>query len=177
MTGQPSPEIPVDLRALRNALGCFATGVAVVTTRAPDGEAIGLTVNSFSSLSLDPPLILWSLARQSPNRPAFRQAGHFAVNVLAADQSAISARFASRVPDRFVGIDWREGLGGAPLLAGAAACFECATHGHMEAGDHILITGRVERLAQHGAEALVFYRGRYHRFDPAPDEAGLRLAG
>lgn len=178
MTGQPpSPENRIDLRAFRNALGCFATGVAVVTTRAADGQAVGLTVNSFSSLSLDPPLILWSLALRSPSRPAFRQAGYFAVNVLAADQSDLSARFASRMADKFDGVDWHEGLGGVPLLAGAAACFECATHGHMESGDHILITGRVERLAQHGAEALVFYRGRYHRFHPAPDEAGLRLAG
>ena len=108
-----------------------------MTTRAADGQAVGLTVNSFSSLSLDPSLILWSLSLQSPSRPAFRQAGHFAVNVLAADQAEIASRFASRVADKFDGVGWREGLGGAPLLAGAAACFECATHGHMETGDHI----------------------------------------
>ncbi len=110
---------------LRAALGRFATGVTIVSCRAADGSPVGLTANSFNSLSLQPPLILWSLRSVSPNLDAFLAASHFAVNVLAENQVELSRRFASPVPDKFAEGLWAEGLGGAPVLAGCAAVFEC----------------------------------------------------
>ena len=153
----------VDGRALRRALGCFATGVAIVTAAAPGASPAGVTINSFASLSLDPPLVLWSLVRHSPSLARFRVATHFAINLLASDQEALSRRFASPVPDRFAGLDCAEGLGAAPLVPGCVARFECARAGEVEQGDHMLFIGRVERFWQSEAEALMYYRGRYVR--------------
>ncbi len=153
----------VDPRALRNALGCFATGVAIVTARAPGAPPTGLTINSFASLSLDPPLVLWSLARRSPSLGRFCAATHFAINLLAEGQSELSRRFATPMAEKFAGLDCAAGLGGAPLLPDCAARFECARVEEWEQGDHVLFTGRVERFWQGAQEALVFYRGKYVR--------------
>jgi flavin reductase (DIM6/NTAB) family NADH-FMN oxidoreductase RutF len=149
------------LRALREAYGRYATGVAVITTLTPAGTPVGLTVNSFSSVSLDPPLVLWSLMRGSASLPAFVGADRFAVNVLADDQQHLSTRFAARVEDRFAGVAWEPGLGGAPLLRGCLARFECTTHNHVEAGDHMVFLGRVNRFEHRDGAPLLFFASRY----------------
>src|SRR5690606_8708289 len=109
----------------RASLGMFATGVTIVTARTSTGELVGLTANSFNSVSLDPPLVLWSLARAAGSMAAFSNGLHYAINVLAADQQLLAERFAARVPDRWAGVNFTEGVNGAPLLAGAVASFEC----------------------------------------------------
>ena len=151
-----------DNRALRNALGRFATGVAVVTAIDPDGHPIGLTVNSFSAVSLNPPLVLWCLDNTSHNLAAFRRAGHHAINVLAAGQLDLSNRFATWPVDRFAGLRWRPGAGGAPLLPGCCASFEVANEAAHPGGDHIIFLGRVERFSETPAIApLLFHAGQY----------------
>jgi flavin reductase (DIM6/NTAB) family NADH-FMN oxidoreductase RutF len=150
-----------DTRDLRRALGCFATGVAVITTRHRDGRPAGLTINSFTSVSLHPPLVLWSLSLAAFSLPAFHDAEHFAVNLLAADQLELSRRFAAPAIDRFAGVGFAEGLGGAPLLDGAVASFECRTENRYDGGDHVIFLGRVERYRYGEAEPLVFARGRF----------------
>lgn len=155
-----------DSHALRHALGRFATGVTIVTTVGADGHPVGLTVNSFNSLSLDPPLVLWSLRRSSPSLAAFRAAPRFAVNVLAESQIELSRSFASKVAHKFVDGLWQRGDDGVPLLAGAAACFLCQTASHHEAGDHELFIGRVLRLADSHEPPLLFQGGRYRRLGP-----------
>ncbi|MEZ5615323.1 MAG: flavin reductase family protein [Rhodocyclaceae bacterium] len=150
-----------DHRDLRDALGAFATGVAVVSACDADGRAIGLTVNSFNTVSLDPPLILWSLSLASPSLAAFRAASHFAVNVLAADQQVLSERFARRGADKFAGLDWQPGLGGAPLLAGCCAALECRNEAQHAGGDHRIFIGRVERFGRCERPPLIYHGGRY----------------
>lgn len=152
-------EIPS--RDLRQALARFVTGVAIVTAADPDGAPLGLTINSFSSVSLDPPLVLWSLSHRSSSRAAFLAARHFAVNVLGAGQQDLSASFARPLADRFLGVDWRPGFGGAPVLAGCIATFECAAAGHIPAGDHLILLGRVERYQHRPGAPLVFFASRY----------------
>ena len=147
--------------ALRRAFGKFATGVAVVTTTAPDGAPVGLTINSFSSVSLDPPLVLWSLGAASPNLPAFRAASHFAINILSGGQRAICERFAARVADRFAGIDWHRGIAGLPVIRGTIATFECRRTMTVEAGDHVVFFGEVEECEQCDLDPLVFFAGQY----------------
>ncbi len=149
-------------QALRAALGRFPTGVAIVTCVDAAGQRIGLTVNSFSALSLEPPLVLWSLRRASPSVAAFSRAGYFAVNVLAATQVELSRRFASPRTDKFDQGSWEAGEGAAPVLAGCAAVFECATEALHDAGDHVLFIGRVLCLADLGLAPLVFQSGHYH---------------
>ena len=152
---------------LRSTLGSFATGITVITARADDGEPIGLTISSFNSVSLDPPLILWSLSVNSPRLEAFRSASHYAVNVLAADQQWLSDRFAGRRNDRFAELPQQAGLGGAPLLEGCCAWFECANEAQYPGGDHVIFVGRVERFAQGEAQSpLIFHGGRYRQLAP-----------
>jgi 3-hydroxy-9,10-secoandrosta-1,3,5(10)-triene-9,17-dione monooxygenase reductase component len=151
-----------DARALRTALGAFATGVTIVSCRRADGEPVGLTVNSFNALSLDPPLVLWSLRLSSPSLAAFDAAGHFAVHVLGEAQVDLSRRFASPLPSKFDEGAWHEGLGGVPLLAGCAASFECERLSRQDAGDHRLYIGRVLRMQSQPVPPLVFHRGHYH---------------
>lgn len=146
---------------LRAALGRFATGVTIVSCRAADGSPVGLTANSFNSLSLQPPLILWSLRSVSPNLDSFLAAPHFAVNVLAESQVELSRRFASPVPDKFAEGLWAEGLGGVPVLAGCAAVFECEQVSFQTAGDHVLFIGQVHRVSESPATPLVFQSGHY----------------
>jgi len=154
-----------DHPGFRQALGVFATGVTVVTTKEPTGTYKGLTVNSFSSVSLDPPLVLWSLARDSANMPAFAWAAHFAVNVLAADQESFSSHFAISGEERFDGIPFEEGLGGAPLLAGCVARFQCETRHRYEGGDHLIFVGEVLAFDTDDRPALLFHKGVYGTTD------------
>ncbi len=148
-------------------MGMFATGVTLVTLRTPQGELAGLTVNSFNSVSMHPPLIVWSLAERSHSLAAFCAASHYAVNVLAADQHALALQFASSSGDRWRGVDWRPGLGGAPLVAGALAHFECVNQHHQTEGDHTLFIGRVERCSHHADLApLIFHGGKFFAEHP-----------
>jgi flavin reductase (DIM6/NTAB) family NADH-FMN oxidoreductase RutF len=146
----------------RAALGMFATGVTIVTARGADGAPVGLTANSFNSVSLEPPLVLWSLARSAGSMPAFERGSHYAINILAAEQHALAERFASKAIDRFADLVFREGAGGAPLLDGAAAVFECFNRSRYEEGDHVIFVGEVERCSSRpGAQPLIFHGGRY----------------
>lgn len=155
---------PTDTRALRNALGRFATGVAIVTAIDRDGNPVGLTVNSFSAVSLEPPLVLWCLDNGSHNLEAFRHARHHAIHILAADQQDLSNRFATWPADRFAGLPWQRGIGGAPLLSGCCASFEVANDTAHLAGDHTVFIGRVERYTDNAQPApLLFHAGRYGR--------------
>ena len=146
---------------LRLALGRFVTGVTIVTCRDEQGEPIGLTANSFNALSLDPPLVLWSLRQASSTIAAFTNASHFAVNVLAADQVDLSRRFAKPSSAKFDAGDWTDGQGGAPLLAGCVAVFECRRRSHHAAGDHLLFIGEVERIGGSADTPLVYHAGHY----------------
>ena len=140
----------------------FATGVTIVTARGTDGTPIGLTANSFNSVSLAPPLVLWSLARSAASMPAFRSGSHYAINILASDQHPLAVRFASKSVDRFGGVAFTDGGGGAPILDGAAAVFECFNRSRYEEGDHVIFVGEVERCnARPGAQPLIFHGGRY----------------
>jgi flavin reductase (DIM6/NTAB) family NADH-FMN oxidoreductase RutF len=153
---------PLDPQHFRAALGMFATGVTIVTARAADGSLVGLTANSFNSVSLSPPLVLWSLGKKAGSMPTFARGSHYAINILAADQKALAQRFATRDIDRFAGLPWREGAGGAPVLEGVAAVFECANRSQYEEGDHVIFVGEVERCeARVGAQPLIFHGGRY----------------
>jgi flavin reductase (DIM6/NTAB) family NADH-FMN oxidoreductase RutF len=153
----------IEPQVLRQALGRYTTGVTIITCLDADGLAVGLTVNSFAALSLEPPLVLWSLRRVSPSLPAFEQASHFAVNVLTRQQVELSRRFTGPAADRFQAGQWSAGLGGAPLLADSLAVFECALDSQQVAGDHQLFIGRVLRLAQQAEPPLVFQSGHYRQ--------------
>jgi 3-hydroxy-9,10-secoandrosta-1,3,5(10)-triene-9,17-dione monooxygenase reductase component len=146
---------------LRHAFGHFATGVTVVTTTAVDGARIGLTVNSFSSLSLEPPLVLWSVGKSSTSYAVFRDARRFAIHVLHVGQEALARRFALRDARRFEGIASSAGLGGVPLLDDYLACFECETHQVLEGGDHSIVVGRVLDYRLRPGEPLLFFRGGF----------------
>jgi len=153
-----------DPRTLRDALGCFATGVTVVTTLDETGQPVGLTANSFSSVSLDPPLILFCLARSSSNLERFQRAEHFAINVLHIGQQPMSGAFARSTAERFDGVAWETWDTGAPILSGSLASFECATHQVVEAGDHLVFIGRVTRARfEPRRDPLLYFRGRYRR--------------
>ena len=151
----------MDPRQLRNALGRFTTGVTIVTCVDAQGGSVGLTANSFNSLSLEPPLVLWSLRSASPALAAFQDARRFAVNVLAEAQVDLSRRFASKVEDRFADGTWALGEHGAPVLAGCAAVFECESVSHQVAGDHHLFIGRVLACAEAPVAPLLFQAGHY----------------
>lgn len=151
-------------RDFRDTLGSFATGVTILTALAPDGELIGVTISSFNSVSLNPPLILWSLSCDSPRLEAFRGATHYAVNVLAADQQVVSDAFAGRDEDRFGNVRIRQGLAGIPLIEGCTAWFECANETQYPGGDHLIFVGRVERFQRAAtADPLIFHAGRYRQ--------------
>jgi len=140
----------------------FATGVTIVTARDAQGRPVGLTANSFNSVSLAPPLVLWSLSRQAGSMSAFASGSHYAINILAADQRALAERFAGSRVDRFEGLSFREGAGGAPLIEGTVAVFECFNRSRYEEGDHVIFVGEVERCeCRTGASPLIFHGGRY----------------
>ena len=158
-------------RDFRSTLGRFATGVTIVTARSPEGDAVGVTISSFNAVSLDPPLILWSLSTHSPKLEAFKRASHYAVNVLTAEQRSLSDRFASRAQDRFADLPVRAGLGGVPLIEGCCAWFECTNETQYPGGDHLIFVGHVERFTQGEAVSpLLFFDGTYRWLDAhAPD--------
>lgn len=155
------PRSEFDPRDLRRAFGRFGTGVTVVTTRCFDGQRVGVTANSFNTVSLEPPIVLWSLASRSPNLENFRQAGRFVVNVLAREQMHLSQRFSRPAEDKFAGVAHQEGLGGLPVLEGCVAAIECVTLNSHLIGDHVLFLGRVQRYAYGDAEPLLFCNGQY----------------
>jgi len=158
-----------DRRDYRRALGQFATGVTVVTARCSDGRRIGMTVNSFSSVSLDPPLILWSLARQAASFNDFSNATHFGVNVLEAKQHHLSRQFSTPMPDKFSGVEFTEDSTGVPLLNGAIAQFVCRKVRQYDGGDHVIFIGEVEQYKAEQGEPLVFHSGRYRIATRHPD--------
>ncbi|WP_394270606.1 flavin reductase family protein [Qipengyuania sp.] len=152
-----------DSSAFRSALGSFVTGVTIVTVRNPAGEPMGLTANSFNSVSLDPPMVLWSLSLRSRSLADFRVADSWAVHVLAADQQEMSDRFASPDIDRFSGLEVRDGPEGAPLIEGCAARFGCRARFEYEGGDHAIFLGEVIDFHRRETEPLIYHAGRYGR--------------
>lgn len=150
-----------DTLAFRRTLGQFATGVTVVTACTPEGRHVGLTVNSFNSVSLTPPLVLWSLARHLPVIAEFERCSHYAINVLASHQQPLSQRFATRAEDKFTDLDVREGVGGVPLLHGCCAWFECRNGVRHDGGDHLIFLGEVLRFERGDGEPLIYHAGRY----------------
>ena len=150
-------------RDFRHALGQFATGVTIVTTADAQGRPVGLTVSSFNSVSLEPPLVLWSMGHRSASLPVFQQAGHYAIHVLAGDQQALAQRFATRGIDKFADVKWQPSEQGVPLIEGAAAVFECSNRSQYDEGDHVIFVGEVQRcLHLQGALPLIYHGGHMH---------------
>ena len=146
---------------IRRAFACYPTGVAVVTTTVSSGAPVGMTISSFNTVSLEPPLVLWNLGNDSCNFEAFSQAKHFAVHVLAADQQALSSRFAARGDEKFEGLECAAGVEGDPILPEYAACFECRTEFQYAGGDHMIIVGRITNFEDRALEPLIFHRSQY----------------
>ena len=145
----------------------FATGVTIVTARGPGGELIGLTASSFNSVSLTPPLVLWSLAQAAGSMAALSTGSHYAINILAADQKELAERFSSKRADRWLDVAWSPGAAGSPLLAGAVATFECFNRSRYVEGDHVIFVGEVERCAHRvGAAPLLFHGGKFYTEHP-----------
>lgn len=154
---------PFDPRLLRDAFGCFATGVTVITSQSPSGERVGLTANSFTSLSLDPPLLLFCPANGASALPVLRESGRFAINILDFDGQAVADRFTRKGIDRFGAHEWQD-WDGVPVLSSAKAAFACTLHADHDGGDHRIIVGRVTQLAlDQGREPLLYLHGRYRR--------------
>lgn len=147
----------------RTALGMFATGVTIVTARTTEGVLVGLTANSFNSVSLSPPLVLWSLSQSAASMAAFSTGSHYAINILSAEQQELARQFATKGVDRFAGVAYALGISGAPLIEGAAATFECFNRSRYEEGDHVIFVGEVERC-QHraGASPLLYHGGKFY---------------
>jgi flavin reductase (DIM6/NTAB) family NADH-FMN oxidoreductase RutF len=158
-----SDHSPIDPRDFRNALGTYATGVTVITAAA-DGKPYGLTCNSFASVSLNPPLVLWSLVIFSQAMSMFQNASHFTVNVLGASQQALATKFAISSEDKFAEVEWTPGLGNAPVLTNSVANFQCRAADRYYGGDHVIFLGAVEAYAYNRQEPLLFARGGYGRF-------------
>lgn len=157
-------------KLLRDVLGCFPTGVAVVTAVTPHGDLHGVTVNSFNSVSLDPPLVLFSLSRHLNSLPAIESATAFAINFLCDHQAHLSSRFAAALTDKWTGIDYRVGFTGAPVLAEALAVVECRPYAQYDGGDHVIFVLRVTHIESDATRyPLVFFRGRYHTL-AAPEQ-------
>ena len=153
-----------DPRTLRDALGCFATGVTVVTCQDEDGTPVGLTANSFTSVSLDPPLLLVCIAKAASTADALARADHFAVNVLQTGQQPASITFSTRGEDRFGATEWSVGEHGPPLLRESLSVFECARRAVHDGGDHFILLGEVKRASfEPGLDPLLYFRGSYRR--------------
>ena len=159
-----SDSSPIDPRDFRNALGTYGTGVTIITATAADGRPYGITCNSFASVSLNPPLVLWSLGIYSSSLAVFQNASHFAVHVLGNSQQALANKFAKSTEDKFAGVDWTPGLGNAPVLAESVANFQCRSVNRYYGGDHVIFLGAVEAYAYNSGEPLLFARGAYGRF-------------
>jgi flavin reductase (DIM6/NTAB) family NADH-FMN oxidoreductase RutF len=151
----------------RASLAMFATGVTIVTARTASGELVGLTANSFNSVSLSPPLVLWSLAQAASSMAAFSTGSHYAINILAADQKELAERFASKRADRWDGVAFTDGIAGAPVLSGAAATFECFNRSRYTEGDHVIFVGEVEHC-RHAPNAapLLYHGGKFYTEHP-----------
>jgi flavin reductase (DIM6/NTAB) family NADH-FMN oxidoreductase RutF len=158
-----------DERQFRDTLAQFATGVTIVCARGDADRYVGFTANSFNSVSLDPPLVLWSLARRSPSLAAFESAERYAVNVLAAGQVELARRFSRPHADRFAAVPYRLGWSEAPLIDGCVAWLECRHHARHRAGDHIVFIGEAVTVERARGNPLVFHRGRYGTTTPVPD--------
>lgn len=168
LPGQPDPN------AMRRVCGSYATGVAIVATRCEDGRLCGLTVNSFTSVSLDPPLVLWSLSLSSPSLPHFDREGPFAISILAEDQNDLALRFARPIKDKFAAVEHRLGGFGAPIIAGSAAYLECRASRRIEAGDHVIFVWQVLSVGDAQSRApLAFHGGGFRSISPL---AGARAA-
>src|SRR5882672_393461 len=154
----------IDPRDFRSALGTFATGVTIVTAMSAEGRPYGVTCNSFASVSLNPPLVLWSLGMFSQGLTVFQNASHFAVNVLESSQQGLASQFAKSSGDKFAGVTWTPGLGNAPLLADVVASFQCRAVNRYYGGDHVIFLGAVEAYTYTGRQPLLFARGGFLRF-------------
>ena len=166
---RPVQALPPDFSTadFRAALGMFATGVTIVTARTSTGQLVGLTANSFNSVSLTPPLVLWSLSRAAGSMAAFQAGSHYAINILGADQQDLARQFASQGIDRFAGVGFDTGSTGAPLLHGAIATFECYNRSRYDEGDHVIFVGEVERCAHRaGASPLLYHGGKFYAEHP-----------
>lgn len=161
----------IDSRDFRNALGTYATGVTIITAAAPDGKPYGVTCNSFASVSLNPPLVLWSLVIYSQSMGVFQSASHFAVNVLGESQQALAIKFAKSSDNKFMGVEWKPGLGNAPIIADSVANFQCRAANRYYGGDHVIFLGAVEAYCYNRNEPLLFAHGGYGRFLPADDRS------
>ena len=164
-----SSQTDFDLKDFRRALGNFATGVTIITARAPDGRNIGVTASSFNSLSMDPPLILWSSMKETPSCKIFETASHFAVNILASDQVDMSNHFARQQEDKFEGVEWETGIGGAPVFPNCAGRFQCESYDKLDGGDHWIFVGRVLAFDDYGGSPLCFHQGSYSMLFNHPD--------
>ncbi|GAB4061698.1 flavin reductase family protein [Uliginosibacterium sediminicola] len=153
----------LDTQALRRTLGQFATGITVVTTLDAAGQPCGLTVNSFNAVSLEPPLVVWSLSAQASLREAFEHCAFYAVNVLSAEQQDVSQRFASKQADRFAGLEWDAGIGGVPLLRNCCAHFQLRNTQRHEGGDHLMFISAVEAFERFEKAPLIYFSGAYRR--------------
>ena len=169
MTETPASGVPaIDARAFRNVLGQFATGITIITT-VHEEQPVGFACQSFAALSLDPPLVLFCPTKASRSWAAIEASGHFCVNILAENQQHVSARFGSREPDKFAGIDWHPGHLGAPVLDGTLAHLECTVDSVHEGGDHFVVFGAVQIMAETPRvkpRPLLFYRGQYTGIEP-----------
>ena len=154
----------IDAQSLRRALGTFATGVTVVTTMDADGAPRGFTANSFTSVSLDPPLVLVCLAKTAASCPVFRASQSYAVNILCEDQKTVSTAFSSRTADRFATVDWSTRITGSPIIAGVVAWLDCCMHEVIDAGDHYILIGRIVDYDYAASSPLGFCRGAYVSF-------------
>ncbi|MNZ32111.1 p-hydroxyphenylacetate 3-hydroxylase, reductase component [compost metagenome] len=157
-----------DPRVFRRALGNFATGVTIVTARSPSGEQVGVTANSFNSVSLEPPLVLWSIDKRSGSQGVFEAASHFTVHILAADQIELSNHFARPQEDKFAGVVYEAGLGGAPLFPDCAARFQCERFQQVDGGDHWILIGKVAAFDDFGRSPLLYHQGAYSMVLPHP---------
>ena len=162
------PEIGFDSKAFRRALGNFATGVTIMTAQNAQGEKVGVTANSFNSVSLDPPLILWSIDKRSSSYAVFAEATHFAVNILSADQIDLSNKFARSKDDKYANVDFDLGAGNVPVLQECSAVFECERYDILEGGDHWIILGRVVNFQDNGRSPLLYHQGAYSSVLPHP---------
>ena len=150
-----------DKRDLRNALGSYGTGVTVVTSGNLKSRLVGVTANSFTSVSLDPPIVLWSLVSTSPSLEVFDQSGRFVINVLALHQIDLSKQFSKTLADKFAGVEYQEGLDGLPIIQNCVATFECKTIQRTVVGDHVLFLGQVENYVYESKTPLLFCQGNY----------------
>ena len=167
-----SPEAPLaafDSRQFRDPLAQFATGVTVICAAQGDGRFVGFTANSFNSVSLTPPLVLWSLGSRSASLPAFERADRYAVNVLSSAQTHLARRFSRPHADRFESVEYRLGWADAPLIAGCVAWFECRHHARQSTGDHVVFVGEVVTCERAAGKGLVFHHGKFGTTVPLAD--------